>query len=169
MFYMDLIDSLDINLKPIESLNSEEIHKRDLLHRAVHILVINNKGEIFVRRRSWQKKLYPGVWSTSVGAHVLTGQTSKECAQVNLKKFLGLELPLEKVGETIIKDEIENEYITVYVCKSDFIKELNQKESAEGEFMTVKQIHELIKAGQTTPHLVKAIEFMGNKAKNQRL
>lgn len=160
MFDMDLIDSLDTNLKPIESLNSEEIHKRGLLHRAVHILVINSKGEIFVRRRSWQKKLYPGVWSTSVGAHVLEGQTSEECAQVNLKKFLGLELPLEKVGEIGVKDEVENEHIAVFVCRSDFVKELNPDESAEGEFMSIERTEELVRSGQTTPHLTKAIEFL---------
>lgn len=66
---------------------------------------------------------------------------------------------MEKVGETRVKDEIENEHISVYICRSDFVKELNPDENAEGEFMTVERIKELIKSSQTTPHLAKAIGF----------
>lgn len=159
---MDLINSLDDDLKTIDSLSSEEIHKRGLLHRAIHILVINNRDEVFVRRRSLKKKLYPGVWSTSVGAHVLKGQISEECAKVNLKKFLDLNLPLEKIGETRVKDEIENEYIIIFLCKSDLVKKLNPEESDEGKFMNVQEIIDLVSRGQTTPHLAKAINFIDN-------
>ena len=159
---MYLIESLDENLQPIGTLSLEEIHSKGLLHRSIHILVINNKGEIFIRKRSSKKKLYPGVLSSSVGAHVLKNQTPEECAKVNLKSFLNLDLPLEKIGEGRVKDEIENEHIVVFLCKSEKVKNLNPDESDEGQFMNIDEVKELINQKQTTPHLAKALKFIEN-------
>lgn len=157
---MDLLDIVDENLRILKTESSDEIHQKGLLHQAIHVLVVNNDGEIFVRRRSKNKKLYPGVLSTSVGAHILSGQTSDECAKDSLRTFLGLNLPLEKIGESFVKDDIENEYISVYRCRSNVIKNLNPKESDEGQFMKIEEIKKLVESKQTTPHLAVAIKFL---------
>ena len=39
-----------------------EVHARGLLHRAVHVLVFNSRGEIFLQKRSVKKDRQPGVW-----------------------------------------------------------------------------------------------------------
>jgi isopentenyldiphosphate isomerase len=37
-----------------------EVHARGLLHRAIHVLVFNSRGEIFLQKRSMIKDREPG-------------------------------------------------------------------------------------------------------------
>ncbi len=140
--------------------NCDIIHKTGALHRAIHILVVNSKGDIFVRKRSTKKKLYPEVWSTSVGAHILEDDTPEITAETNLTKFLGLQLPLTPIGECRVKDDIENELMYVYVCHAQTIDELNPEESDEGKFMSLTTIREMIRKNETTPHLTASCDLL---------
>lgn len=112
---------IDSNGTLLHKENSDTIHKTGALHRAIHILVVNNDREIFIRKRSIKKKLYPGVWSTSVGTHILEDDTPEKTAETSLIKFLGLKLPLTLIDECRVKDEIENELLYVFVCHSESI------------------------------------------------
>lgn len=140
--------------------SSNNVHESGALHRAIHILVVNSNQEIFVRKRSAKKKLYPGVWSTSVGAHVLDEDTPERTAQTNLKTFLGLELPLTFIGQSRVKDNIENERIYVFVCHADTIPNLNPEQSDEGNFMSIAAIREMIQKNETTPHLAVSCDLL---------
>lgn len=161
-----LINVVDEEGQVIEKLDSEVVHKNSLLHKAIHILVVDSLGRIFVRKRSKSKKLYPGVLSSSVGAHILAQDTEDMTARENLKTFLGLDLPLVKIGNARVKDKIENELITIYICKSDIIPQLNSCESDEGQFLELNKIKELIRAQQTTSHLEAAIRAYENYKSN---
>lgn len=138
---------------PLETLTSHEVHSRGLLHRSIHILVVNDRGDLFVRRRPGSKEFYPGVWSSSVGAHVLDGETPIQAAEKNLKVYLGLEVPVTVLAEAPIHDAVENELITYFVAKSNNIDDLNPEESSEGRFMSPNELTTLIENHQTTPHL----------------
>ena len=50
-----------------------EVHARGLWHRAVHVLVFNAHGEVFLQKRSMKKDLCPGKWDSSSSGHVDTG------------------------------------------------------------------------------------------------
>jgi hypothetical protein len=43
-------------------------------HRAVHILVFNARGQVFLQKRSLKKDLHPGVWDSSTSGHLDTGE-----------------------------------------------------------------------------------------------
>lgn len=156
---INLISVIDENGKVIEKFDSDIVHQKGLLHRAIHILVVDDLGRIFVRRRSKNKKLYPGIYSSSVGAHVLAEDSEDMTAKNNLEKFLGLSLPLLKIGNAQVDDNIENELITVYLCKSNIIPSLNLQESEKGSFLQLSEIWKLIQRHETTPHLATAIEI----------
>jgi len=51
-----------------------EVHARSLKHRAVHILVFNARGQVFLQKRSLKKDLHPGVWDSSTSGHLDTGE-----------------------------------------------------------------------------------------------
>ncbi|MDO8573652.1 MAG: hypothetical protein Q7R77_02780 [Candidatus Daviesbacteria bacterium] len=153
-----LIDVVNEEGKAIKELDSEVVHKNGLLHKAIHILVVDSLGRILVRKRSQSKKLYPGVLSSSVGAHILTQDTEDKTARKNLKTFLGLDLPLVKIGNARVKDKIENELITIYLCRSNTVLNLNPQESDEGNFMKLDEVKRLVKRQLTTPHLAAALK-----------
>ena len=82
MEYLDIVNQQD------EIVSKEErslAHSKHLLHRSVHIIIANTKGEILLQLRKSTKKQYPLYWSSSVGGHVQSGETPNEAAKKELK------------------------------------------------------------------------------------
>ena len=48
----------------------ENIHRKGLLHREIHVWIYNKKGDILFQKRSMTKDTYPGLLDASVGGHV---------------------------------------------------------------------------------------------------
>src|SRR5437764_14376788 len=67
-----------------------EVHRRGLLHRAVHVLVFNSRGEIFLQKRSMSKDTFPGVWDSSASGHLDCGEDYDACALRELREEIGL-------------------------------------------------------------------------------
>ncbi|MEX2481287.1 MAG: hypothetical protein WD928_10530 [Gammaproteobacteria bacterium] len=51
----ELLDVVDRNDRIIATASRAEIHRRRLRHRAVHVLVTNPRGEIYVQQRAPNK------------------------------------------------------------------------------------------------------------------
>lgn len=88
----EIFDVVDQHDRVIEQRTRSEVHRRHLLHRSVHVLVYNARGEIFLQKRSMHKDCNPGVWDASVSGHVDAGETYDECALREAREELGLEL-----------------------------------------------------------------------------
>ena len=67
-----------------------EIHHFNLLHRAVHILVLNPMGQLYVQKRAPTKDRNPDLWDTSAAGHVDFGETYEEAAVRELQEELGI-------------------------------------------------------------------------------
>jgi len=66
-----------------------------LVHRAVHVLVVNAAGELLLQKRSARKDIQPGKWDTSVGGHLEPGESYFAAALREMREELGLSgLPL---------------------------------------------------------------------------
>ncbi|MGD8912544.1 MAG: NUDIX domain-containing protein [Candidatus Thiodiazotropha sp.] len=158
-FGMELrvIDEQD---RVIDTLPSEEVHRRGLLHRAMHAIVRNAVGQYYVRQRSPALALYPGVWTSSVGEHVFVDESYDDTAKRATREFLGLEVPLELVGKAHVHDAIENELMAVYSAQAERIPALNPEHSEAGEFMGLAELERLLGEGRTTPHLRAAVELL---------
>jgi isopentenyldiphosphate isomerase len=157
-----ITDILDENGTVIATNSLDEAHAKGLLHRSIHILVIDDSKRIFIRRRPASKLVYPNLWTSSVGTHVLKDMDPDVIAQTALKDFLGLDAPVQRLGERHVQDDFENEVITFYICKANSIALLNPDESSEGAFTAIEQIQQLGETGQTTPHLLSALEIYTN-------
>ena len=40
------------------------------LHPVVHLHILNDRGEIYLQKRSMKKDIQPGKWDTAVGGHI---------------------------------------------------------------------------------------------------
>src|SRR5271156_2765821 len=67
-----------------------EVHRLGLKHRAVHVLVFNGRGEVFLQKRSMQKDTFPGAWDSSASGHLDSGEDYDACAARELREELGL-------------------------------------------------------------------------------
>ena len=67
-----------------------EVHARGLWHRAVHVLVFNARGEVFLQKRSLKKDTAAGRWDSSSSGHVDAGEAYDDCAVRELREEIGL-------------------------------------------------------------------------------
>lgn len=119
-----------------------ECHKRGTIHRTVHVIVLDTKRRVFVKRRSQSKDVFPGQWEASVGGHVKYGDNGKETAARELEEELGIVEPLRYLGRSAYRGKEEKENITFFYVVTDKKPRLNRLEAARGEYLT---IHELEK------------------------
>src|SRR6476661_7514198 len=78
-----------------------EVHRLGLQHRAVHVLVFNARGDVFLQKRSMKKDTFPGAWDSSASGHLDTGETYDACALRELREEIGLKV--EQVPEKLFK------------------------------------------------------------------
>jgi isopentenyldiphosphate isomerase len=67
-----------------------EVHARGLRHRAVHVLVFNACGQVFLQKRSQLKDTARGKWDSSSSGHVDAGEDYDACAVRELREEIGL-------------------------------------------------------------------------------
>ena len=66
-----------------------EVHARGWRHRAVHLLVVNRAGRVFLHQRSLSKDIFPGAWDSSAAGHVGAGEDYDGTALRELEEELG--------------------------------------------------------------------------------
>ncbi len=98
----------------IEHRPRREIHARGLRHRAVHILVFNDQGQLLMQKRSMKKDLNQGLWDTSAAGHVDFGEDYDDCAPRELREELGIEAELLKLFKLEATPGLGMEFIQVY-------------------------------------------------------
>lgn len=69
------------------------VHRDGDWHRAVHIWIVNDKGEILLQRRAPDKDTHPNFWDISVGGHLQTGDDPLTGAVREVKEEIGLDIP----------------------------------------------------------------------------
>ena len=91
----ELLYEVDQNDCVIGPRSRREVHHLDLLHRSVHILVLNPMGQLYVQKRAPTKDRNPDLWDTSAAGHVDFGETYEEAAIRELEEELGIQGPLK--------------------------------------------------------------------------
>ncbi len=153
---MTFVDIVDDKEKVLGSLPVEEVHKKGLLHRSVHLIVIDNSGKILCRIRPSWKKRYPGFWSL-VGAHLEAGESYEEGAKKLLSQ-IGINAQPEFLGKIRINDGIENEISAIFLVKIKGEKpKLSDSLAQSVSFLSIDEIRQLKKK---TPYLVDGLKLL---------
>ena len=91
-----------------------EVHANNLRHRAVHILLFNDAGELFLQKRSRLKDRHPGVWDSSAAGHVDAGEDYDATATRELREELGVATDLIRVAKLPATERTGQEFIWLY-------------------------------------------------------
>lgn len=120
-----------------------EVHARGLWHRAVHVLVFNARGEVFLQKRSMLKDTAKGLWDSSSSGHLDRGEDYDACAVRELREEIGLAVgrPPERLFKISACQETGWEFCWVYRCASEGPFTLHPEEIERGgwfapEFVT---------------------------------
>lgn len=66
------------------------VHATGLWHRAVHVMVFDAAGRVFLQRRSMLKDLSPGLWDSSCSGHLDAGEDYDAAAVRELAEEIGV-------------------------------------------------------------------------------
>lgn len=112
----------------------QEVHARGLWHRAVHVLVFNARGEVFLQKRSQLKDTAKGKWDSSSSGHVDAGEDYDTCAVRELREEIGLHAarPPQRVFKIDACPETGWEFCWTYRYESEGPFTLNPEEIETG-------------------------------------
>jgi isopentenyl-diphosphate delta-isomerase type 1 len=98
-----------------------QVHREGHKHRAVHVLVFNGRGEIFLQKRSMTKDTFPGVWDSSASGHLDSGEEYDRCAVREVWEELGLTLSAAPPRVFRIEACVETgqEFVWVYRAEAE--------------------------------------------------
>lgn len=113
-----------------------EVHGDNLRHRAVHMLIFNQAGEVYVQRRARWKDRYPLRWDSSAGGHVCAAEGYDHAARRELQEELGIDVPLERVAKLSASLKTDQEFIWLYRAKIQDQLRPNSNEIEAGGFFT---------------------------------
>ena len=139
---LQVVDEQD---HPIRGVDRATVHAERLLHRAIHIFVLNNAGELFLQRRSYRKDTFPRKWDSSAAGHVDLGESYEACAIRELREELGLVDQPREIGRVPASEKTGQEFIRIYQAEADEIIDLNEEEIETGGFFPVSVIDEWIR------------------------
>jgi len=138
------------------SLPRDEVHKKGLWHRTVHIWILNSNKELLIQRRSFQKEVYPGLWDISCAGHLSSGEDCYTGAIRELKEELGLIVELNElkyfftVTQHYIRPDhlfIDNEITDVLLLNKDVGIEslrIDSNEVVEVKFISIGELHKSV-------------------------
>ena len=151
--YFDVLD--EQGNKTGKSKPRSAVHRDGDWHKAVHIWIINDKGEILLQRRCPTKDSNPNMLDISSAGHLSAGDESLEGALRELKEELNLDVNKEdlqfiktlkrssKYTETFINNEFDDLYILRTDKKIEDMK-YQTEEISEIFFVPYKKFKEMV-------------------------
>ena len=146
----EIFDVVNERDEVIDRKPRSEVHRLGLLHRAVHVLVFNSRGEVFLQKRSMKKDRQPGVWDSSASGHADSGEEYDATAMRELREEIGLDVvqgaptgaspPLQRLFKIGACEETDREFVWVYRCESEGPFELNADEIETGGWFSPDKV-----------------------------
>jgi 16S rRNA (adenine1518-N6/adenine1519-N6)-dimethyltransferase len=136
----EIFDVVDREDRVTGQLSRHEVHRQKLIHRAVHIFVFNERGDLFLQRRSKWKDTHPLKWDSSAAGHVNAGQTYSETAPREIEEELGVSAEVEEIAALPPSQNTGWEHVRLYRARHDGPFHLHPAELDGGGFFTLDQI-----------------------------
>lgn len=151
--YFDILDENGIKIGKTKL--RTEVHRDGDWHKAVHIWIINDKGDILLQRRCATKDSYPNMLDISSAGHLSAGDDSLSGAIRELKEELNIDVKPEELQfiKTLKKSSrytetfINNEFDDLYILKTTkTIEEMKYQEEEISEifYVTYKEFKNMV-------------------------
>ncbi len=143
-----LVNEKDESIGRMEKM---EAHEKGLLHRAISVFILNEKGEMLLQKRALHKYHSAGLWTNTCCSHPRPGEDTKMAAERRLFEEMGIKTSLIHKGQFIYKTEFGNgltefELDHVFTGIHSVNPELNPEEAADFCWKSVNDIRIDIKS-----------------------
>jgi len=142
----EIFDVVDQNDEVISTAARAEVHQKKLMHRAVHIVVYDQHERILVQQRGFDKDCSPGLWDTSAGGHVDSGEDYDSAAIRELKEELGVvsESALAYIFKLPAGEYSGQEFVQVYEALTSAVPLLQASELAAARWVSKPELKDWI-------------------------
>jgi isopentenyl-diphosphate delta-isomerase len=124
-----------------------DVHANGWWHRAVHVLVFDHAGRVFLQKRSMKKDLSPGLWDSSCSGHLDSGEDYDAAAMRELGEEIGVFVKTPPARWFRIEACVETgwEFVWVYRLTHDGPFVLHPDEIETGSWFTVEEVSRWMK------------------------
>ena len=134
----DLVDEHD---NVIGQATRGEVHAKGLYHRAIHVLLFNSEGQVFLQKRSMAKDTAPGCWDSSASGHVDCGEDYPLTAIRECQEELGVHVQdLQKLAKLPPSAENGWEFVEIYTGQHEGPFQLHPAEIQDGRWFTPAEV-----------------------------
>ncbi len=136
----ELVDVVDSEDRVLGQATRAAIRRDNLLHRAVYIVVLNSRGELFVHRRTASKDVYPGLWDVTIGGVVAAGEDYLGAARREVGEEIGVVArSLTRFASLRYEDAHTRLLGVAFVTEHDGPFRLQSEEIAHGGFVALAE------------------------------
>lgn len=137
-----LVNEVD---KKIGLMPKQEAHEKALLHRAFSVFIFNDKKELMLQQRAFDKYHSPGLWTNTCCSHQRDGESNIEAGKRRLNEEMGFESELKETISFIYKAPFDNgltehEFDHILIGFYNDTPNLNPDEVANWKWMPVEDI-----------------------------
>lgn len=158
----EMFDVVDEEDRVVGPEPRESVHVNNLRHRAVHILITNGAGELFLQKRSIWKDKNPGLWDSSCAGHVDAGETYERAAERELSEEIGIQCEIKPIGRLPCTEATGWEFIQVFHGIHEGPFRLAPLELETGAFFAVEQVRAWLERspGDFSPVFMQCLPFL---------
>lgn len=136
---------VDETNKQIGLMPKLEAHQKAILHRAFSVFVFNDKNELMLQQRAFDKYHSPGLWTNTCCSHQRDGESNVEAGKRRLFEEMGFVTDLKETISFIYKAPFENgltehEFDHVMIGYHNDEPNINKDEVAHWKWMAVEDV-----------------------------
>lgn len=126
-------------------------HQKGLKHRAISVLLFNEKGEWLLQKRAFNKYHSGGLWTNTCCSHPFPKENTQASAERRLMEEMGMKSDLNYLFDfsycvKLDNELTENELDHVFIGKSEKLPILNKEEACDYRYISSealgKEIHD---------------------------
>jgi len=139
----EIFDVVDARNRVIGQAPRAVVHARRLNHRAVHVWLFNETGDLFVQQRAASKDTFPGRFDSSASGHLAVGETYRVAARRELQEELGLTVPARRLRRRcrlVASVATGQEFVWVFSLRGPDQPVINPVELTGGQFWPLARL-----------------------------
>lgn len=143
-----LLEVVDAENRVVGLMPRGLIHDQQLMHRSVCVCLYNSNRQLFIRKRGFAKKMFPGCWDLSANGHVRAAETPKETAIRKLKEGLGITVSSVRLSKILpAGPQTGYEFVSLfYAGITAQVPQLDHREIVQGLFVEQHELAYMVRS-----------------------
>lgn len=134
---VDIVDSNDIVIRQVPR---QELKTHAFNFRVAHVFVFNDAGDLLLGQLGTERTDDPGLWGSSVAAHLWAGETYAEAAQRRLFEELGINNSVDPVDKLSMSVGEATKFVGLFRAHADGFANREPEHIADLEFVSFASV-----------------------------